>query len=84
MNKHPFAPVCAFIVIKGLDILNGRYILRKNSPPNYYFTANHEGENNEKTFMNHNRRGEQVKVRIIYKSKARGFSKDEIWEPYFA
>lgn len=65
MNKHPFAPVCAFIIIKGLDLLNGRYILRKNSPLNYYFTANHEEENNEKMFKKRNRRGEQVTLRII-------------------
>lgn len=83
MNKHPFTPVCAFIIIKGLGILNGRYILRKNSPLNYYFTANHEGENN-KTFKKHNRRGEQVTLRIIYKSRGRGLSKDEMWEPCFA
>lgn len=81
MNKHPFAAVCAFIIIKGLDILNGRYIFRKNSHLNYYFTANHEGGNNVKTFKKHNRRGEQVKLRIIYKSRGRGLGKDEIWEP---
>lgn len=33
---------------------------------NYYFTANHEGENNEKTVKKHNRRGEQPELRIIY------------------
>lgn len=60
MNKHSFVHECAFIIIKGLDILNGRYILRENSPLNYYFTDNPVGENNEKTFKKHNRRGEQV------------------------
>lgn len=71
MNKYPFAHVHAFIIIKGLDILNGRYILRKNSPLNYYFTANHEGENNEKTFKKHNRKGEQVTLRRMHRENAR-------------
>lgn len=76
--------MCAFIIIKGLGILNGRYILRKSSPLNCYFRANHEGENNENTFKNHNRRREQVPFRIIYKSRGRGLSEDEIWKPCFA
>jgi len=64
--------VCTLIIIKGSDISNRRYTFRKNSHLNSYFTANHEGENSEQIVKKHNRRGEQVKFRMMYKAKRLG------------